>query len=68
MLALRVEDVDLSERLILVRRAVSGGVEKSYPKGKRHRFVPLSIPAVETLARLLDRSDYLEPDDYVLCN
>ena len=68
VLALRVEDVDLSERLILVRRALSGGIEKNYPKGKRHRFVPLSLPAVETLGRLLDRRDYTRPDDYVLCN
>ncbi len=68
VLALRVEDVNLSERLILVRRALSGGVEKNYPKGKRHRFVPLSTPAVDTLARLLDRDDFLDPDSYVLCN
>jgi integrase len=30
--------------------------------------VPLSIRAVDTLARLLDRNDFLQPDDYVLCN
>jgi integrase len=68
VLALRVEDVDLAERLLLVRRALSGGKEKSYPKGKRHRFVPLSVPAVETLDRLLQRDDFTAPDDYVLCN
>ncbi len=68
VLALRVEDVDIAERLILIRRTLSGGTEKNYPKGKRHRFVPLSIPAVETLARLLDRNEFLGPDDYVLCN
>jgi integrase len=68
VLALRVGDVNLSERLILVRRALSGGTEKNYPKGRRHRFVPLSVPAVETVARLLDRHDFLGSDDYVLCN
>jgi integrase len=67
VLALRWEDVDLSERLILVRRGVSAGQE-TLPKGRRYRFVPLSSPAVETLARLGARREFIEPDDYVLCN
>jgi integrase len=68
VLALRIGDLDLDERLILVRRTLSGGKEKNYPKGKRHRFVPLSTPAVETLRRLLSRHDFVGPNDYVLCN
>jgi integrase len=39
LLALRVEDVDLADRMILVRRNISAG-EETLPKGERHRFVP----------------------------
>jgi integrase len=67
MLTLRWEDVDLQDRLLLVRRGLSAGQE-TLPKGRRHRFVPLSTPAVATLARLGDRDEFTEPDDYVLCN
>jgi integrase len=67
VLTLRWEDVDLTDRLLLVRRGLSAGEETS-PKGRRHRFVPLPMPAVATLARLADRDDFAGPDDYVLCN
>ena len=67
MLTLRWEDVNLSDRMLLVRRGLSAGQE-TLPKGRRHRFVPLSTPAVATLARLADRNEFTEPDDYVLCN
>jgi integrase len=67
VLTLRWEDVDVSGRMLLVRRGLSDGVETT-PKGRRHRFVPLSTPAVETLARLQDRDEFTQPDDYVLCN
>ena len=67
VLTLRWEDVDLSDRMLLVRRGLSAGQE-TLPKGRRHRFVPLSTPAVATLARLADRNEFTEPDDYVLCN
>ena len=53
-LALRIDDVDLGARLLLVRRGVSAGQE-TLPKGRRHRFVPLSTPAREAIGRLLDR-------------
>ena len=66
-LVLRWGDVDLEARLALVRRALSAGVE-TLPKGRNHRFVPLSMPAVEALARLGSREDFIDADDYVLCN
>ena len=67
LLALRWADVDLGSRLILVRRTVSAG-EETVPKGRRHRLVPLADPAMEALARLGARDEFVAPDDYVLCN
>ena len=67
VLTLRWEDVNLTDRLLLVRRGLSAGQE-STPKGRRHRFVPLSTPAAATLARLADRGEFTQPDDYVLAN
>jgi integrase len=67
VLALRWSDVDLADRLLLVRRAVSHGQE-TLPKGRRHRFVPLSTPAAQTLSRLGTRGEFTAADDYVLCN
>jgi integrase len=67
VLTLRWEDVDLVDRLLLVRRGLSAGQE-TLPKGRRHRFVPLSTPAAATLARLADRGEFTGSDDYVLAN
>jgi integrase len=67
VLTLRWEDVDLTDRLLLVRRGLSAG-EESTPKGRRHRFVPLSTPAAAALARLTDRGEFIGADDYVLAN
>lgn len=67
VLTLRWEDVNLLDRLLLVRRGLSGG-EETLPKGRRHRFVPLSTPAAAALARLADRPDFVGPDEYVLAN
>jgi site-specific recombinase XerD len=47
--------------------AVSAGVETE-PKGRRHRYVPLSDPALSALARLGTRNDFTGSDDYVICN
>ena len=66
-LALRIASVDLDARLLLVRAGVSAGQESS-PKGRRHRFVPLSTPAQQALARLLNRDEFTSPDDYVIVN
>ncbi len=67
VLTLRWEDVDLTDRMVLVRRGLSAG-EETTPKGRRHRFVPLSMPAVAAFARLAERGEFTEPDDYVLAN
>lgn len=67
VLTLRWGDVDLQDRLLLIRRGLSAGQE-TLPKGRRHRFVPLSTPAVATLSRLGDREEFIGSDDYVLCN
>lgn len=67
LLTLRWADVDLGERLMLVRRNLSAGVETE-PKGRRHRYVPLSDPALTALARLGSRNEFVDPDDYVVCN
>ncbi len=67
VLTLRWEDVDLEDRLLLVRRGLSAAQE-TLPKGRRHRFVPLPTPAAATLARLADRDEFTGPDDYVLAN
>lgn len=66
-LALRIAAVDLDARLLLVRAGVSAGQETS-PKGRRHRFVPLSTPAQQALARLLNRDEFSSPEDYVIVN
>lgn len=67
VLTLRWADVDLTDRLLLVRRGLSAGVETT-PKGRRHRYVPLPTPATATLARLANRDEFTSRDDYVLCN
>jgi integrase len=67
VLTLRWDDVNIGDRLLLVRRGLSAG-EETLPKGRRHRFVPLSTPATEALARLASRDEYVERDDYVLAN
>ena len=67
MLALRWEDVDLTDRMLLVRRALSAGQE-TLPKGATSWFVPLSSPAVEALARLANRDEFIGANDYVLAN
>lgn len=67
MLTLRWEDVNLPDRLLLVRRGLSAG-EETLPKGRRHRFVPLSMPAAAALARLASRDEFVGLDDYVLAN
>lgn len=67
LLTLRWADVNLDERLLLVRRNLSASVETE-PKGRRHRYVPLSDPALSALARLGARSEFVGTDDYVVCN
>lgn len=58
---------DLSGAVVNVERAVSAGVEKE-PKGHRSRQVPIPRAGAEALARLGQRGEFTEPDDYVFCN
>ncbi|HET9074005.1 MAG TPA: tyrosine-type recombinase/integrase [Solirubrobacteraceae bacterium] len=67
VLTLRWADVDIDKRVLLVQRGLSAETE-CLPKGGRAQFVPLSTPAIETLARLQQRDDFIASDDYVLIN
>jgi integrase len=58
---------DVSGAVIDVERAVSAGVEKE-PKGRRGRQVPVPRPAAEALARLGQRDEFTDAEDYVFCN
>ena len=68
LVALRWRDVDFLRRKIVVRRAVSGGVEASSTKSRRAREVPLPDQAAGALDRLSQRRDFTSPDDYVFAN
>lgn len=71
VLALRVGAVrflpDLSGAIIDVHRAVSATTEKE-PKGGKGRPVPLPRAGAEALARVLQREDFIGPEEYVFCN
>jgi integrase len=67
VLALRWEDVNLPDRPLLARRGLPAG-EETLPKGRRHRFVPLSTPAAAAIARLGSRDEFIGPDDSVPAN
>jgi integrase len=67
LLALRWEDVDLKRRRVTVHRAVSAGIEGP-TKSRQARSVPLADAAASALARLADRGDYTDRDDYVFCS
>jgi integrase len=58
---------DLSGAVVNVERAVSAGIEKE-PKGRRSRQVPIPRQGAEALARLGQRTEFTDPDDYVFCN
>jgi integrase len=64
LLALRWQDVNLQDRILVVHRALSAGVEGP-TKSWQARFVPLADPAAEALARLGQRGHYTSPQDYV---
>lgn len=68
LVALRWHDVDFARRKLVVRRAVSGGVEASSTKSRRAREVPLPDQAAGALDRLSQRGDFTHPDDYVFTN
>jgi integrase len=68
LLALRWRDVDFQRRKLVVRRAVSGGVEASSTKSRRAREVPLADQAAGALARRSQRRNFTRADDYAFCN
>lgn len=65
--ALRVADVDLKNRRLIVQRALSGSEEGS-TKGWKVRYIPLADLARQALARVLEREDFVQRDDYVFVN
>lgn len=68
LVALRWHDVDFERRKIVVRRAVSDGVETTSTKSRRAREVPLPDQAAGALDRLSQRGDFTQGDDYVFAN
>lgn len=67
LVLLKWEDVQWKERVLVVRRALSDGVEV-LPKSGRSRHVPLGDQALAALKRLSKRGDFTGPDDYVFIN
>lgn len=67
LLALRWRDVNLADRILVVHRALSAGIEGP-TKGWQARFVPLADPPAEALARLGLREHYTSPQDYVFAS
>lgn len=68
LVALRWRDVDFARRKLVVRRAVSGGVEAASTKSRRAREVPLPDQAAGALDRLSQRRDFTSLDDYAFAN
>ena len=64
LVVLRWEDVVWSERVLIVRRALSGTEEKS-TKSRRIRYVPLGDQALAALHRLSHRANFTGALDYV---
>lgn len=65
--ALRVGDVDLVNRRLIVQRALSGS-EESSTKGWKVRYVPIADRAHQALTQILSRKDFVQRDDYVFIN
>jgi integrase len=64
LVALRWEDVAWEDRVLIVRRALSGTTERS-TKSRRIRYVPLAAQARAALERLAARENFTGPSDYV---
>jgi integrase len=67
LVALRWSDVRWTERVLVVERAISDGVEVS-PKSRRARYVPLADQALTALERLSRRPNFVSPDDYIFAS
>lgn len=69
VLALRVRDVDFAADALRVMQSLDHGTRTIGPPKSGHgRSVPIIPEASMTLARILTRDDYSEPDDLVFPN
>jgi integrase len=64
LITLRWRDINLTERVLTVERALSATVELS-PKSGAVRAVPLAVQAIKALKTLAARSNFTGSDDYV---
>lgn len=64
LVTLKWRDVRWGERVLVVERALSGGVEGT-TKSRRARYVPLADQALGALDRLSRRANFVGADDYV---
>ena len=64
LVTLKWRDVRWGERVLVVERALSGGVEGT-TKSRRARYVPLADQALGALDRLSRRPNFTSADDYV---
>jgi integrase len=67
MLTLRWEDVDLVDRMLLVRRGLSAGEEPA-PKGATPPLRAVVGTRVSALARMAARDGFTNQGDYILAN
>ncbi len=67
LVLLQWSDVRWSDRVLVVRRAPSDGVEV-LPKSGRERYVPLADQALAAFERLSRRGDFTQGDDFVFVN
>lgn len=67
LLVLRWEDVNLTDRRLVVHRAFSAGIEGP-TKSWQARFVPISDDAATAFARLQGRDHLTTPTDFVFCS
>ena len=67
LVLLHWDDVHWSDRVLVVRRALSDGVEV-LPKSGRVRYVPLADQALAAFEKLSRRDDFTQADDYVFVN
>lgn len=65
LLALRWADVTPELDRLVLRRAVSDGVEVDGTKSGKIRDVPLAEPAAQAIARLRERGDFTSDTDYI---
>ncbi len=63
--ALRWRDISFTRNQITVNRAVSGGVELPFPKGKKPRTLPLIGDLASVLRDLRKREHFCDRDDLV---